>query len=73
MAVTTVPAPILHDGRTLHDVQVLRARAADLRRSAVEIPAPLSTTYRRRASELELEAAALAARIGLAEDLTLAA
>lgn len=61
------------DGRALLDVSVLRSRAADLRVTAADIAAPLSTTYRRRAAELELEAAALAARFGLLEDLTLAA
>jgi len=61
------------DGRSLLDVSLLRSKAADLRLSATDIHAPLSTTYRRRAAELELEAAALAARFGLIEDLTLAA
>ena len=61
------------DGRMLLDVSLLRSRAADLRDTAAEVAAPLSTTYRRRAAELELEAAALAARLGLIEDLTLAA
>jgi hypothetical protein len=78
MSVTTTPdeapaaAPEL-DGRTLLDVSLLRSKAADLRQSASEIAAPLSTTYRRRAAELELEAAALAARFGLHEPLSLAA
>jgi hypothetical protein len=61
------------DGRALLDVSVLRSKAADLRVTATEIPTPLSTAYRRRAAELELEAAALAARFGLIEDLSLAA
>ena len=61
------------DGRTLLDVNLLRSKAADLRTTAAEVGAPLSTTYRRRAAELELEAAALAARFGLIEDLSLAA
>ena len=61
------------DGRALLDVSLLRSKAADLRVTAADIDAPLSTTYRRRAAELELEAAALAARFGLIEDLTLAA
>ena len=61
------------DGRALLDVSLLRSKAADLRVTAADIAAPLSTTYRRRAAELELEAAALAARFGLIEDLTLAA
>ncbi|MEZ5244017.1 MAG: hypothetical protein R2707_02895 [Acidimicrobiales bacterium] len=61
------------DGRTLLDVSLLRSKAADLRGAASDLGAPLSTTYRRRAAELELEAAALAARFGLIEELTLAA
>jgi hypothetical protein len=61
------------DGRALLDVSLLRSKAADLRGTATDVGAPLSTTYRRRAAELELEAAALAARFGLIEDLTLAA
>lgn len=61
------------DGRALLDVSLLRSKAADLRLTASEIPTPLSTAYRRRAAELELEAAALAARFGLIEDLSLAA
>jgi len=61
------------EGRTLLDVDLLRSKAADLRLTATEIRTPLSTAYRRRASELELEAAALAARFGLIEDLSLAA
>lgn len=61
------------DGRALLDVSLLRSKAADLRLTATEIPTPLSVAYRRRAAELELEAAALAARFGLIEDLSLAA
>ena len=41
--------------------------------TATEIRTPLSTVYRRRAAELELEAAALAASFGLVEDLQLVA
>jgi hypothetical protein len=61
------------DGRALLDVNLLRSKAADLRQTASEVSPALSTAYRRRAAELELEAAALAARFGLTEDLTLAA
>ena len=61
------------DGRALLDVSLLRSKAADLRHTATEVDAPLSATYRRRAAEMELEAAALAARFGLIEDLSLAA
>jgi len=46
---------------------VLRSRAADLRLMATSIRTPLSNTYRRRAAELELQAAAMAAALGLAE------
>ncbi|MEQ8842594.1 MAG: hypothetical protein RIB98_16550 [Acidimicrobiales bacterium] len=70
---TQTPTASQIDGRMLLDVSLLRSKAADLRVSAADISAPLSTTYRRRAAELELEAAALAARFGLVEDLTLAA
>jgi len=42
----------------------LRSRAADLRIMATSIRTPLSNTYRRRAAELELQAAALAAGLG---------
>lgn len=61
------------DGRTLLDVSLLRSKAADLRSTAADVGGPVSTAYRRRAAELELEAAALAARFGLIEALTLAA
>ena len=71
--VTTTPTAAAVDGRTLLDVNLLRSKAADLRLTATEIRTPLSTAYRRRAAELELEAAVLAARFGLVEDLTLAA
>jgi hypothetical protein len=70
---TSTPGHVSVDGRALLDVSLLRSKAADLRHTASEIASPLSTTYRRRAAELELEAAALAARFGLIEDLQLAA
>ncbi len=70
---TTNPSPSLVDGRTPLEVSVLRSKAADLRLSAADLDTALATTYRRRAAELELEAAALAARLGVAEVLTLAA
>ncbi len=72
-ATPTTASPSLIAGRTLLDVSLLRSKAADLRVSAADLGSPLSTTYRRRAAELELEAAALAARFGLFEELTLAA
>jgi len=50
-----------------------RAKAAQLRSGAGEFSAPLATAYRRRAAELELEAAALAARLGYEEQVQLAA
>ena len=46
---------------------VLRSRAADLRIMATSIRTPLSNAYRRRAAELELQAAALAAGLGFQE------
>jgi len=55
-------------GRSLTDLLAsLRSRAADLRIMATSIRTPLSNTYRRRASELELQAAALAAALGFAQ------
>lgn len=68
MSVRT-PAP----AATSVDVAVLRSKAADLRCSADRFDGPLAAAYRRRAAELELEAAALAARLGLVEDSPLAA
>ncbi len=64
---TNATAPHTVEGHEVVDVALLRSKAADLRLSATEIRTPLSTVYRRRASELELEAAALAARFGLVE------
>ena len=72
-AATKTPSPTSIEAQVLLDVALLRSKAADLRVTATDIGTPLSTTYRRRASELELEAAALAARVGLIEDLQLAA
>ena len=72
--ITTIsPSHTTVAGRALLDVALLRSKAADLRLTATEIRTPLSTTYRRRAAEIELEAAALAARFGLIERLDLAA
>jgi len=48
-------------------LSVLRSRAADLRLMATSIRTPLSNAYRRRAAELELQAAALAAGLGFQE------
>lgn len=52
---TTVrsPAP---DPRLVEAAHVLRDRARSLRSQAESLGEPLATTYRRRASELELEA-----------------
>ncbi len=55
------------------EVTIRRSKAAELRRGAVEVSGPLATAYRRRAAELELEATALAARLGYEETLQLAA
>ena len=55
------------------DVAVLRSRAHDLRRSADGMAEPVAAAFQRRASELELQATALAARLGIAEPLQLAA
>jgi len=55
-------------GRSPTDLlAALRSRSADLRLMATSIRTPLSNTYRRRASELELQAAALAASLGFAQ------
>jgi hypothetical protein len=49
----------------LSEVSLLLSKAADLRDPAATIDGPLATVYRRRASELELEATALAAHRGV--------
>ena len=59
--------------RATSQVAVLRSRAADLRTMAVDLEGPLAFTYRRRAAELELQATALAARLGIDETPVLAA
>lgn len=41
---------------TTHDLDHLTARARSLRDQARSLPEPLAVAYRRRASELELEA-----------------
>ncbi len=46
------------------EVAARRSRAVDLRDSAATLEDPLAIAYRRRAAELELEAAVLAARLG---------
>jgi len=58
--------------RTLDDVAVLRRRAAGLRAQA-HTDDVVALTYRRRAAELELEATALAARLGIDEQRLVAA
>jgi len=65
MSSTTVSLPV--------EVIARRSKAAQLRRGAGEFSVPLATAYRRRAAELELEAAALAARLGYEEPVQLAA
>ncbi len=54
-------------------VAVRRSKAADLRETASTLEAPLAVAYRRRAAELELQATALAARLGIDERLLVAA
>jgi hypothetical protein len=54
----TLPPEITHRTTVLHD------RAASLRAQADALPELLGQTYRRRASELELEAWALELRSG---------
>lgn len=60
---TTVPARAQSPSAVL---AALRSRAADLRIMATSIRTPLSNTYRRRAAEIELQAAAMAAGLGFA-------
>lgn len=59
--------------REITEVAVLRSKAADLRSMAEDLGSPLALTYRRRAAELELQATALAARLGIDERPVLAA
>jgi hypothetical protein len=54
----TLPPEIVHRTTVLHD------RAASLRAQADTLPELIARTYRRRASELELEAWALELRSG---------
>jgi hypothetical protein len=49
-------APTDIDPDLVHAAAVLRERAASLRAQAPSLPEVLASTYRRRASELELEA-----------------
>ncbi len=55
------------------EVTTRRSKAAELRSGAVAFSGPLAIAYRRRAAELELEATAIAARLGYEETLQLAA
>jgi len=63
----TIASPRSHSHDPSQILSALRSRAADLRLMATSIRTPLSHTYRRRAAELELQAAALAAGLGFAE------
>jgi len=64
----SVPAESVERRHSPSDLlAVLRSRAADLRLMATSIRTPLSNTYRRRAAEIELQAAALAAGLGFAD------
>ena len=64
-------ATLTHDATT--QIAVLRSKAADLRETARGLEGPLAMTYRRRAAELELQASALAARLGIDESVLVAA
>ena len=57
------------DHRMVAEAQQLRDRAAGLRDQADHLDSFLATSYRRRASELELEAWLLEVRSGLPEAL----
>ena len=52
----------------LHEVALLRSRAASLRHQAERLDDVLATTYRRRASELEMEAWILEVQAGVPAD-----
>jgi superfamily I DNA/RNA helicase len=56
-----------------HDVATLRGRARSLRSQAAALDDVLALTYRRRASELEMEARILEVLSGAAVDEVLAA
>jgi hypothetical protein len=52
----------------LHEVALLRSRAGSLRHQAEHLDDVLATTYRRRASELEMEAWILEVQAGVPAD-----
>jgi len=62
-AVATAP-----DAELVHQATVARDRAESLRVQSTALPAVLAATYRRRASELELEAFLLEATAGVPEN-----
>lgn len=63
---TTAPATTTRATTTL-GTTTLERRASHLRAQASELPSPLALAYRRRASELELQAYLLSAQqLGLA-------
>lgn len=66
-AAATGSAPLLHE-ELLVEAQHLRHRAESLRTQAASLDHFLATSYRRRASELELEAWLLEVRSGLPLD-----
>lgn len=71
------PTPTATLGPTASDIDpdlvraavVLRERAASLRAQAPSLPGVLASTYRRRASELELEAWVAELQSGVPEEL----
>ncbi len=67
MALTEVP-PIEIDEDLLDVSQALRGRAGHLRSEATDLGDVLADTYRRRASELELEAWIAEVRSGIPYD-----
>jgi hypothetical protein len=62
MRTRTVDPELAHAGR------LLRERAASLRAQADALTSPLASAYRRRASELELEAWVSEVQAGVPED-----
>lgn len=56
------------DAELLHEVALLRDRAESLRQQARSLEEVLAVTYRRRASELEMEAWVLEVQAGVPDD-----